>query len=126
MSAALVDVLPVAHVRELAEAFRRADGATRAFLHSWYGDPERALNHRLLLASQITLDGAVSYTRRALDLRSDPDLATLPSETRLYVSGRLDPWWTEDAVTESAGWMIRNGFTAREVQAFLEGWADRG
>lgn len=125
MSTTPVSLLPTADLVSIIESFRRAGETIKRAFAGMHGDPERALNRRLMLTATLHLDRALKDARKTLDLRNDPDLATLPSETRLYVSARLDPYWTEDVITESAAWMIRYGFHAREVQALLEGWADR-
>lgn len=83
----------------------------------------------------MTLQAALRDARKTLDLRRDPDLVTLRHETRAYVSGRLDPWWTEDRIVEAAAsWYLRlcrvpcdwtDEQAARITKALLDGWADR-
>lgn len=126
MSTAPVQVMPVADLTRLVEAFRQMGETMRRAFSGMHGDPERALNRRLLFAATVHLDRALRDARKTLDPEAlREELADLPMETRMYVSGRLDPAWTEVDLTWNAASLVRQG-RGREAQALLQGWADRG
>lgn len=136
MSTAAVQAMPTLDLTRLTEAFRQMGESLRRVFSGMHGNPEAALNRRLLLGATLRLDAALGDARKTLNLRHDPDLATLPYESRAYVSGRLDPAWDEHLITlAAAGWYLRacrmpcdwtDQQAARITLALLEGWADRG